>query len=39
MVASATGEPTAAGAEWASHWWFRGFQARPDFQALVRASR
>jgi TolB-like protein len=39
MVASATGQATAGSADWAAHWWFRGFQARPDFQALVRASR
>jgi len=38
LVASATG-PGTAGSAWAAHWWFRGFQARPDFQALVRASR
>jgi TolB-like protein len=39
LVASTTGQGTAGSAEWATHWWFRGFQARPDFQALVRASR
>ena len=25
--------------EWAAHWWWRRLQGRPDFQALVRASR
>ncbi len=25
--------------EWAAHWWWRRLQSRPDFQALVRASR
>ena len=39
LVASATSQGTPGSTEWAAHWWFRGFQARPDFQALVRASR
>jgi tetratricopeptide (TPR) repeat protein len=39
MVAATTGQAAAGAADWATHWWFRGFQARPDFQALVRASR
>lgn len=25
--------------EWAAHWWWRSLQGRPDFQALIRASR
>ena len=25
--------------EWAAHWWWRGLQSRPDFRALVQASR
>ena len=39
LVASATTSGTAGAADWANHWWWRGLQARPDFQALVRASR
>jgi serine/threonine-protein kinase len=39
LVASATSQGTPGATEWAAHWWYRGFQARPDFQALVRASR
>ena len=39
LVSGTTGPSTAGATDWASHWWFRGFQARPDFQALVRASR
>ena len=39
LVASATSQGTPGSTEWGAHWWFRGFQARPDFQALVRASR
>jgi len=38
MVASETGQGTAGASEWAAHWWWRGLQNRPDFQALVRAT-
>jgi hypothetical protein len=39
IVAGATNAGTAGAADWANYWWWRGLQARPDFQALVRASR
>jgi hypothetical protein len=39
MVAGATEQATPGASEWASHWWWRGLLNRPDFQALVRASR
>jgi eukaryotic-like serine/threonine-protein kinase len=39
VVAGATTSGQAGAADWATHWWWRGLQARPDFQALVRASR
>ena len=39
LVAGASSAGTAGAADWATYWWWRGLQARPDFQALVRASR
>ncbi len=39
MVAGATEQGTAGASEWGAHWWWRGLQNRPDFQALVRATR
>jgi len=39
LVVGSSGQEELGAGEWAAHWWWRGLQGRPDFQALVRASR
>ncbi len=39
LVAGSSAQGESGADEWAAHWWWRGLQGRPDFQALVRASR
>jgi eukaryotic-like serine/threonine-protein kinase len=39
LIAGSSNRGTAGADEWATHWWWRQLQSRPDFRALVQATR
>jgi eukaryotic-like serine/threonine-protein kinase len=39
LVAGSRHEAGSDAGEWATNWWWRGLRGRPDFEALVQASR